>query len=56
MRPVWCCTRGLVARRSLTTLELCLLWSGVGAVLYLFGRRQARKVAAATLLPGHEEA
>ena len=31
-----------LARRSLTTLELCLLWSAVGAVLYAFGRRQAR--------------
>jgi APA family basic amino acid/polyamine antiporter len=45
-----------VARRSLTTLELCLLWSAVGAVLYLFGRRQARRMAAATLRPDREEA
>jgi amino acid transporter len=39
-----------VARRSLTTLELCLAWSLVGAVLYLLGRRQARIGAVAPAL------
>jgi amino acid transporter len=30
-----------IARRSVTTLELCLAWGVVGAVIYLLGRRQA---------------
>jgi APA family basic amino acid/polyamine antiporter len=45
-----------VARRSLTTLELCLLWSLVGAVLYLVGRRQARTGAAAPALEAQKGA
>lgn len=45
-----------VARRSLTTLELCLLWSVVGAVLYALGRRQARgALSAAPALEGQKE-
>ena len=45
-----------VARHSLTTLELCLLWSVVGAVLYALGRRQARgALSAAPALEGQKE-
>jgi basic amino acid/polyamine antiporter, APA family len=45
-----------VARRSLTTLELCLLWSVVGAVLYALGRRQARRApSSAPALEGQKE-
>jgi hypothetical protein len=29
-----------VARQSLTTLELCLMWAVVGAAVYLLGRRR----------------
>jgi amino acid transporter len=42
-------------RHSLTTLELCALWSAVGAVLYALGRRQAR-AALAPALEGRKEA
>jgi len=45
-----------LARRSLTTLELCLLWAAVGAVLYVWGRRQARGGADAPALEGPGEA
>ena len=44
-----------VARHSLTTIELCLLWSAVGAVLYLVGRRQSRR-AAGLVVDGPREA
>lgn len=44
-----------LARHSLTTLELCVLWSAVGAVLYALGRRQAR-AALAPVLEGQKEA
>jgi len=42
-------------RHSLTTLELCALWSAVGAVLYALGRRQAR-AALAPAVEGRKEA
>jgi len=45
-----------LARRSLTTLELCLLWAAIGAVLYAIGRRQARSAATAPALDGPKEA
>ena len=45
-----------LAKHSLTTLELCLLWSAVGAVLYAFGRRQARGGTPAAALEGPKEA
>ena len=45
-----------LARRSLTTLELCLLWAAIGAVLYALGRRQARSAATAPALDGPKEA
>jgi amino acid transporter len=45
-----------LAKHSLTTLELCLLWSAVGAVLYAFGRRQARGGPPAAALEGPKEA
>jgi amino acid transporter len=45
-----------LARRSLTTLELCLLWSAVGVVLYWLGRREARRGAAAPPLESRKEA
>lgn len=32
-----------IARRSVTTLELCLVWGIAGAVIYLLGRRQAAR-------------
>ena len=45
-----------IARHSLTTLELCVLWSAVGAVLYALGRRQARSGPLAPALEGRKEA
>jgi amino acid transporter len=45
-----------VARRSLTALELCLLWGAVGVGLYWLGRREARRSAAAPPLEGRKEA
>ena len=45
-----------LARHSLTTLELCVLWSAVGAALYVLGRRQARSGATAPALEGRKEA
>jgi hypothetical protein len=48
--------RERLAQRSLTTLELCLLWSAVGAVLYALGRRQARGRAPAPALEREKEA
>jgi APA family basic amino acid/polyamine antiporter len=45
-----------LARRSLTTLELCLLWSAVGAVLYALGRRQVRNGPKDSVLDGQKEA
>jgi amino acid transporter len=35
-----------IARHSVTTLELCLAWAFVGAVIYLLGRRQAVRAPA----------
>jgi amino acid transporter len=32
-----------IASRSVTTLELCLVWGIAGAVIYLLGRRQAAR-------------
>jgi len=45
-----------VARRSLTTLELCVLWSAVGAVLYALGRRQAGGAVHGLVGQGRKEA
>jgi hypothetical protein len=36
-----------IAQRSLTTLELCLAWAVIGALLYALGRRGARPGAEA---------
>jgi len=45
-----------IARRSLTTLELCLLWSAIGGVLFALGRRQARSgLSPAPALEGQKE-
>jgi amino acid transporter len=45
-----------VAQHSLTTLELFVLWSLAGAVLYVLGRRQARGApSAAPALEGQKE-
>ena len=34
-----------IARRSVTTLELCFAWAIAGAAIYLLGRRQAARAA-----------
>jgi len=45
-----------LARHSLTTLELCVLWSAVGAVLHAFGRRQVGGSAPAPAVEGPKQA
>jgi APA family basic amino acid/polyamine antiporter len=43
-----------VASRSLTTLELCLMWSVVGAAVYLLGRRRSAVIGPSASASGSQ--